>query len=150
VISISPGELAINAFKLMKDHKISSVAVVEDGVLVGNISISDIKLMEYDLKFFNFLGLQVQEYLQLVNNPHTLHQDKNPIRVEVLRKMEVLKGPVVRCKLDANFGFVIKTMLFYQIHRVYIVDNRNYPIGVVSLQQILTQIIQSRSTLQSK
>jgi len=150
VLSVASDEVVIKAFKKMKDHKVSSIAVVENGILVGNISVNDIKLMEHDLKYLNFLGLSVSEYLKLVNDPHSLHQERHPIRLEVLRKMDIVKGPVVRCTLDSSFGFLIKTMLYYQTHRIYIVNDSNQPIGVISLHDILSQILQPRIAPESK
>lgn len=45
VVTIEENEMAIKAFKVMKEQKVSAVAVVnKDGNLVGTISVNDLKV----------------------------------------------------------------------------------------------------------
>jgi len=61
VISVKQTDTAYQAFKLMAEKKVNGIAVVNDlGELVGNISISDIKLIGWNADFWNLMGFSYQ------------------------------------------------------------------------------------------
>jgi len=129
VISIQGSQLAWDAFKLMIDQKVSAVAVVDDkGVVVGSLSNSDIKFLGYHVDYFDMLGRSVSNYLDALRI-----YDAN-------RTIPPNRDPVV-CKELTTLRDVINTVCFYRIHRIYIVDDEGKPIGVVSLLDILKQVL---------
>jgi CBS domain-containing protein len=145
VESIHEYEMAFIAFRKMKEKKVSGLAVLNDqGVIVGNISTSDIKLLEFDMIFFSMLGYDIAGYLNLVSKPELLHQ--KPIRFRPLREaLSILPRPVVTCRSSDSMGYIMAILLHYRIHRVYVVDDGNKPIGVISLHDILSEIMETRT-----
>jgi len=147
VITIHENKIAVSAFKLMKEHKISAVAIVNDeGVLMGNISANDLKLVGYDLAYFSYLSRPVREYLQWINDVELELSPNTSIRSQMFlqqQKKDKNLGLVV-CTPENTLSFVIKTLNFYHIHRLYIVDDDRRPIGVISIHDILEKIFKPR------
>jgi CBS domain-containing protein len=149
VAIIHESDMAYRAFKRMKEKRLSGLAVVNsEGVIVGNISVSDLKLLEFDMIFFNLLGNSVKEYLRLVSSPELLYE--RPIRFRPLREaLSLLPRPVVTCKLSDSLGYIMAILNHYNIHRVYVVDDKEKPIGVVSLHDVLSHIMDTRRTTEA-
>ena len=64
VITINQAEKAVEAFKAMHKHGVSAVAVVDDnGLLVGNISNTDLKVIGYDAALLSQLFIPITEFL---------------------------------------------------------------------------------------
>jgi len=146
VASVHENSMTINAFKLMKDKKISAVAVVDDeGKLVGNISSNDLKLVGNDLTYFTYLARSVREYISWVNSAELL---KSPLRNQsLLQTQKSEKDPfLVNCTKSNTLGFVIRTLNHYRVHRMYIVDDACRPIGVISIHDVLAQLMKNRTT----
>eukprot|EP00163_Fabomonas_tropica_P001051 TRINITY_DN107_c0_g1_i1.p1 TRINITY_DN107_c0_g1~~TRINITY_DN107_c0_g1_i1.p1 ORF type:complete len:308 (+),score=70.59 TRINITY_DN107_c0_g1_i1:110-1033(+) len=127
-----PGdEIVLQAFRTLGQNEIKAAAVVDGaGKLVGNLSASDLRGMSK--QFMDKLTLPVLEYLSLVNN-------------------DVLPAPIT-CQPDATLAEVIECALggcddkiFQQnrpIHRVWQVDADGKPVGVVSMSDMLHQLLQ--------
>jgi CBS-domain-containing membrane protein len=115
VMSMAHTAQAIHAFYLMYFHKVMGVAIVlPDGTLLGNISASDIRGLTPQQ--FSSLLLPVTEYLQ-----HQQGQMKPPFTVT----------------LSSTFETVIQKLALYRVHRLWIVNEKDQPIGVVSLTDIM-------------
>jgi len=97
--TVQEDELVFKAFKDMARKQVSGLAVLnQKGELVGSISVSDLKLLEFDFTFFAMLGNSVKEYLKNVANPELLYE--KPVRFKALREaLAVLPKPVVTCTL---------------------------------------------------
>jgi len=63
VVSITPDQKVIEAFKLMVERKISSVAVIDNGRLVGNICAKDIRAISSNA---NEISRLYQNYSQFI------------------------------------------------------------------------------------
>lgn len=121
VHTITTKNKAIDAFKLIKDLRVNAVGVVdENGKLVGNISSSDIKLIDHDAKYIH----------RLFNNAEIFI-----IKVQQFNK---LSGGVETCKIDDQLSDVIKKLQERKIHRLYVVDNENKPVSVLSISDLYT------------
>jgi CBS domain-containing protein len=132
VAAIDAGSMTVDAFLLMKEQKISAVAVVDnEGKLVGNMSAGDIKTVGFDVRFFSLLSQPVKTYLQLVHFGWTQEgEQKEP------------KRPfVVKCSPSDSLAYIMKLIVLYRVHRVYITDEQDRPIGVVALADILQHIV---------
>jgi len=124
VISISQNELTIRAFKLMKENKISAVAVVNvNGCLVGSVSATDLKECRQDMALFSRLGKPVKTFLLKIHK-------HNPTRPSV-----------IKCTGKTTLKEVIGMVMQYKIHRVYMVDDSDKPIAVISLHDILSFLL---------
>lgn len=129
VITVPQNKIAYEVFKIMLDKKVSAVGIVDDnGILVGSLSTSDIKALGYKLSWFEMLDFTVEAYLQnlrMLDPQRTIPFDKDP----------------VTCVAEDTLGKVINMIQYYRIHRVFVVDNVGKPIGVVSLVDILCELL---------
>jgi len=124
IISISWDLRAIDAFQVIWNNAISAVAVVDDdGVLVGNISVSDLKLIGYDATLISRLFYPIREFLKVISL--TRVEDAHPIH-----------GPVFATK-SSTLGEVVRRLVETRTHRVYVVDENQKPVGVVSNLEVL-------------
>lgn len=144
VAHISDKERAFQAFRLMRKKNVSGVAVIDEhGHVAGNISVNDLKLLEFDLKFLNMLGLPVKEYLEVLNEPQTVHQECTSVRISSLRRF--LKNnasrPVLTCSLDDTLAGVVCTMNHYNVHRIFVENELGKPIGVLSMLDLLMVLV---------
>jgi CBS domain-containing protein len=140
VLTISEDQTAFHAFKLMKEKRVSGLAVVDaNGKLVGSISASDLKIIGYDVKFWNLLGLSVKDYLNEINKSG--HPE---YRSHLFLWAREPNGPpiVIKCKKTDTLKFATKLLNFYRVHRVYIVDDDNRPVGILTLREVLQTLLQ--------
>eukprot|EP01089_Gocevia_fonbrunei_P015671 TRINITY_DN4642_c0_g1_i1.p1 TRINITY_DN4642_c0_g1~~TRINITY_DN4642_c0_g1_i1.p1 ORF type:complete len:332 (+),score=75.39 TRINITY_DN4642_c0_g1_i1:178-1173(+) len=121
VFTVNVNGRAVDAFKIMHDQGVSAVGVVNDeGELIANISVSDLKLIGYDGKLMNALLFPITEFLKLIS-PNAAF-GVGPISVDT----------------SATFKEVVSTLVLARIHRVYVVDkSNNKPIGVISQLEVL-------------
>jgi len=139
VVSVLDSDMARDAFQKMKDKHISGVAVLnKTGSLVGNISASDIKLLGHSLEWFDTLGGTCAEYLVSVKKL----QDKIPIRSRAFHLgSSGSSNVVVKCSPNSTLGVVIRLILFYEVHRVYVTDSMDDKlIGIISLGDIIKTV----------
>jgi len=142
VVSINKKAMAFHAFKLMKEKKVSAVAVVDDhGRIVGNISVNDIKLLGYRLQYFNILSMSCEEYLKEISeNP-----EMEETRTQIYKKFQGLNPHyVISCQSTDSLATAIKMLSFFQVHRLYIVEGGK-PVGVISLYDVLAELIKEFS-----
>jgi len=111
---------AIHAFYLMNKYKVSSVAVVNpsNGNLLANLSVTDIR------------GLAEHRFQTLL---HPIHQFFLASKGTIV--------PPVTCTLNTDFSTVIRKMVYFRIHRIWITDLAGKPIGVVSQKDIMRVLI---------
>jgi len=118
VISISETSSAIQAFKLMTSHRITSIALINsNGTLSSILSAKDIKIIEPDA-LFTKLYKPVSEFLQIGTVNHT----------------------AISCGMQTRISEVIQKLAQDKIHRIYIINQQNQPIGVITLGDILKEI----------
>jgi len=118
VLSVHEQEAAIDAFRLIKTAHISAVAVVnDDGELVGNCSARDLKKIQSDSRFLSRLFKPLSEYL---------HQTE-----------------IVCAKKHETLETVIARIVRHHRHRIYIVDENLQPDGLLSLGDILTELLKT-------
>lgn len=126
VCTIDKSEKAIEAFKLIHHKRISGVGIVDNGVLIGNISASDIRHIGPTASLISRLFLPVEEYLKFIPE----------------NKEALVPGPY--CVLPAaTFEEVLTKMVMLRIHRMYVINQERVPIGVISLSDVLAAIIEN-------
>jgi len=109
-----------DAFKLIRNQNLNSVGVVNEdtGKLIGNISASDLKLVGLSGELFGRMLLSCRQYLTMIpTNPNFTY----PISVNTSTTVEELLK-----KFDVT-----------HVHRIYVVDNQQMPIGIVSVYDLL-------------
>jgi len=141
LVCVLENQTAYEAFRIMKERNMTGLAVINsNGALLGNISISDLKLISYRPSYWSFLSKTVVEYLQAIrSNPDT------KIRSHVFALLEdsSSKYPLVlKCRPHHSLGFVIRMLAYYRVHRLYVVDDLGIPSGVITLTDILKELLQ--------
>lgn len=124
VISVPEHQHVGDAFRLIKTHNVSGVAVVDaDGILHGNISASDIRL-DKDFSVDSLIEFCWQPVLAIIQE-RKAHADA--------------KGAAypISVRSTSSLQEVIDIMTSNRIHRVYIVDDHKKLQGVVSLADLL-------------
>eukprot|EP01125_Pyxidicula_operculata_P016010 TRINITY_DN5470_c0_g1_i1.p2 TRINITY_DN5470_c0_g1~~TRINITY_DN5470_c0_g1_i1.p2 ORF type:complete len:302 (+),score=68.26 TRINITY_DN5470_c0_g1_i1:1615-2520(+) len=116
VITVAPTQPLKDAFNLMKENLISGVGVIQNGVLIGNVSASDIlKIIGSDCSGFGKLLATVSEILPSVQG----------------------KAKPITVTPNNTVGDVLKVLSTEKIHRVFIVDSHHKLIGVISPVNVL-------------
>jgi CBS domain-containing protein len=114
VISMSARAKAIHAFFLMLYNKVPAVAIVSgNGELVGNLSASDLR------------GLDQNTFTELLK----------PV-MEFVKSVKRHRG-LITCKKDSTLESVLSKLANNKVHRLWIVNDQNCPIGVVTLTDIM-------------
>jgi len=128
VITIHEKETTIQGFKLIKEKKVSAVGVIDDhGKLVGVLSASDLKLIGYNIQFFKYFGECLRDYLA---------------RIQMNEPPSEGIPPLVTCKLTDTLADIVRIIVFYRLHRLFVVDKDNKPIAVISLVDILEKVVE--------
>jgi len=112
--SLKSTETALAGFRKMDMEYYFAVPIVdaETGVLVGTLSASDIRKVSPD--------------------------NINEVKKSVKEFLTTYKEPVVAKKSD-TLDSVVQKILTSSIHRVWLVNDENKPIGVVSLSDIISR-----------
>jgi len=133
VIVLPEEKTSYEAFKLMIDKKISGLGVVNsNGKLIGNLSISDIKVLGNDFQFFQLLSKPLNSFLGVVRagDPY--------------RTIPNIEDPVV-CKEDDTLETVVNRLTYFKIHRLYVVNEDGQPLRIISIQDILQYLVDESS-----
>jgi len=116
IITITSEARAINAFYQMWTNNVSSIGVVDkSGSLLANLSISDLRGLKQEN--FQVLLLPVLEF------------------IEVFVKDKVI--PPITVTFQSTFEYVLLKLAATHSHRVWVVDNNNRPVGIISLTDII-------------
>jgi CBS domain-containing protein len=123
VVTISLDQKVMDAFKTMQEQRVSAVAVVDAaGKLVGNISVSDLKLIGYDGSMLSRLYYPVSQFLHL------------------LSKDNMIEAPVT-VGAGSLFREVVSKLVNTRIHRVYTTDESGAPTGVITQHEVLAALL---------
>lgn len=101
----------------------------EKGGLIGNISTKDLKTIDLDGKWWSRLFEPSGNFIEIMNS---LYQAQRPKEAVFAVPTDSLETAIT--KIEQN-----------RVHRLYIVNNatEKIPIGVLSLREILEQVIQT-------
>jgi len=125
VIGANLNQRAIDAFEMLVKENVSGIAILDDeGKIHGNLSLRDLKVMSTDDRLFWRLY-------------QPLHTFIDKVRQEDAQRPRRLKTVTVNATLEE----VIDTLAEHQIHRVFIIDDNKKPIGVISLKDVLLEIL---------
>jgi len=128
VFSVKDDETAMSAFKIMTTNGISGIAVVDaEGKLTANISLRDLKAIGTDGRLFWRLYGTVHNFLLKIRKEYAEH-DGRPRTVISLRQEDTLET-------------AIRLLSQHNIHRLFVIDEAKKPVGVLSLKDILLEII---------
>ncbi|EGG24598.1 cystathionine-beta-synthase domain-containing protein [Cavenderia fasciculata] len=121
VLSIGDDKMAIEAFKLIYDNRVSAVSVVDkDEILVGNISVSDLRMIGSDGSLLGRLFLPINTFMAMVPK-----DTKSPF------------FNVICCRDSTTLEEVLVKFQLSKVHRIYLVDDQMKPKRCISQGDIL-------------
>ena len=156
---------ALECFKLMSERKVSAVGVVDrDGELVANLSASDLRML--DERSFRLLALPVAEFISrrkgdAIGRRGTPFAEAREMEAgERLRECDVDtfrddsdgsdgSDPSTRLSASRTFvelifaraettlGRLVSLMATHSIHHVYVIDENDAPIAVITPTDVL-------------
>lgn len=130
VISTSERSKAADAFRLLADKNITGMAVLDSsGGLVGNISVRDLRAIKHNAALLKLLSLTVSEYLEVAHNEFNISTS------------------VIKCNLQDSYKTVMDRIVENRIHRCYVVSETNVLIGVVTMWDLLQQLVNFSATV---
>jgi CBS domain-containing protein len=141
VMCINENKTAFEAFCMMRDKKLCGLPIVgsvdnTENVLVGNISISDLKLVGFDSSYWRSLGRPLKEYLSCLH-----YRPEYPLRSDAFSLLREKGCPeLVRVREWHTFGHVIRTLAYFKIHRIYVTDSTGAPTGIITLTDVLREL----------
>eukprot|EP01114_Cavostelium_apophysatum_P015584 TRINITY_DN4276_c0_g1_i2.p1 TRINITY_DN4276_c0_g1~~TRINITY_DN4276_c0_g1_i2.p1 ORF type:complete len:335 (+),score=93.33 TRINITY_DN4276_c0_g1_i2:89-1006(+) len=116
VISVETTARTFDALKLLADNKITGVAIVNaDGSLLSNLSAKDLKEVQPE-ELLMWMNRTALEYVQMVRS-----------------KQINVSFPAFSCHLHTTLEEIVMKLNVLRVHRLYITDESNMPIGVLSL-----------------
>jgi 5'-AMP-activated protein kinase regulatory gamma subunit len=131
VICVKENSLAMEAFNIMIHENITGVAVVdEEGKLTGNISLRDLKAISNDAKMFWRLYQDIKTFLHRVT----------AVDVE-LQSNTLRPRHMIFAQENDTIETIIKKLAEHNIHRIFICDKDQKPVGLVSLKDLLFELI---------
>jgi len=114
----------VEAFHLMAERNITGVAVVDtDGTLFSAISAKDIKELDWSSPFKRLYTSSL-EYIQAVRD-HDVNETM----------------PIIYCHPETTLEEVIKKLTILRIHRIFIVDDKRLPVGIISLGDVIKLLV---------
>lgn len=128
VHAVKETSTAIEAFRLMSQHKITGVPIVDtNGEIITNVSSKDLRHILTDEYFLDKLHLTAEKFVSDLKSKTFLHKSETMY-------------PKICCKFSSTFGEVLHKLAATKIHRIYVVDEHEHPIGVISLHDIVSKV----------
>lgn len=132
VISISVDRPTIEAFRLINEKKITGIPVMDtDGTMITNISCSDLRDVATDPRLFEYLHMPLDSFIPIM---------KSHINPKKESSMNVMY-PKISCKFETTLRTVLGKLAATKIHRIYITDEHDNPVGIVSLIDIIEKVV---------
>jgi 5'-AMP-activated protein kinase, regulatory gamma subunit len=125
-LTVKSSDTALRAFRALHQNSVSAAPVVnEDGVLVANISSSDLRNLSAGT-----LKLVLEPVLTFLGDAKAMG-----LKTSVPRA----RSPVSTTS-ECTLRSLINTMLIQRVHRVWVVDDARKPIGVVSMTDVVRAV----------
>lgn len=113
LITASPNDKIIDVVKVMNDHKVGSILIVENGKLVGIFT-------ERDL-------------VRIVAEGKSLNE---PVG-------EVMSRNLIVAKPEDSIAIITSKMIEHWIRHIPVVDDEGKPVGIISIRDVLRHIVAS-------
>mmetsp|Transcript_6225 Transcript_6225/g.13609 ORF Transcript_6225/g.13609 Transcript_6225/m.13609 type:complete len:392 (-) Transcript_6225:740-1915(-) len=155
---IRPETSAIEAMAVMNRQRISSLAIVDaNNKILGNFSVSELRTIMSE--HFGALALPVGEFLALEHKVeyvgyNRVHDEGIVGTVghrfvvdRVSRGKPHVAGEevgqqLVLCRPQDTLAEVLGQLVRHRIHRIYVVDEAEVPIGIVTCTDVLRKLVQ--------
>eukprot|EP01123_Difflugia_compressa_P007610 TRINITY_DN2069_c1_g1_i1.p1 TRINITY_DN2069_c1_g1~~TRINITY_DN2069_c1_g1_i1.p1 ORF type:complete len:315 (-),score=54.57 TRINITY_DN2069_c1_g1_i1:172-1053(-) len=114
VVSITTATSALEGFKTMTLDKVPAVAILENGKIVGNLSASDLRGITG--RRLKKTVLPVRQFLECIHGS--------------------LRDPIT-ISLNDTLARAMELLVTQEVHRLWIVNEKNEPIGCISLTDVI-------------
>eukprot|EP01134_Creolimax_fragrantissima_P005386 CFRG5386T1 len=130
VVTINKDTRTISALSLLNAQGISGVAIVDnEGKLISNLSAADLRGLQRE--DFKLLVEPIDKFVRtLYERLRTAHPDYKLPR----------RPYVVTAKDTDTLASVLDKVIYENVHRIYVVDEKDKPNGVVTLTDILNAL----------
>ncbi|KAA8498108.1 Protein SDS23 [Porphyridium purpureum] len=116
----------IEGMHIMQKNKLSALAVVDqNGRLVGNLSLSDIKYI-FRTRSYSMLWYTAQNFIKILRERAALEENAG---------MDTF--PFFDISRERTLEIAIQKMIATRVHHLWVVDTAGVPIGVVSITDIM-------------
>lgn len=135
LVFVRPDQKLVEAERLLVDHRITGMPVIDVGKLVGIVSGSDVARARI---LADALDGQIRDELHWDETQADGFRHAEPEkfegfsqRYENIRVRDVMRSQVVTCQLTTPIPQVAQLLLQHHIHRVIVVDGER-PVGIIS------------------
>jgi len=135
LVFVRPDQKLTDAERLLVDHHISGMPVIEGNKLVGMLSRSDLARARV---LADALDGQIRDELHWDETQADGFRHTDPERFEgfsqrfgVLRVHDVMRSQVVTCDVATPIAKVAQLLLQHHIHRIIVVE-ADRPVGIIS------------------
>lgn len=129
VVSIKTSDPALNAFVAIRAHSVSGVAVLDEaGKLVGNISVSDLRMIRSAESYLDVLLLSAEAFLREVAISRGVSKPSIPDGPLTIAASSTLEEAFVKFSETA-------------VHRLYIVSETGDLVGLLALGDALSALL---------
>jgi CBS domain-containing protein len=133
IVSLPSTDRTVDGFLKMFKTEVNAVAVVDDqGKLIANLSASD--LGGLSTKTIHTLSLPPLQFLELAHS-------RNFVELSLTSSSDKKPAVPVTCSPETHLTEVVEKLIGAKIHRVWVVDSAQRPIGVVTLTDILKSFV---------
>jgi len=121
-LKVDSKSMVLKAITTLYENKVTALAIVnDDGTLLGNFSASDLGTL-------------------------TVENFSTKIKEPVSKFIDVEKQEVIAVSESTSMGDIVKILADKKIHRVWIIDAEERPVGLVSLSDIMKFLRSSATT----
>jgi len=130
IISVKSSQSAVDGFKLIQQHRISSVPVIGmEGLMIGNLSVKDARLV---------VNTDEPAAFQLI------HQSLNQYLPEVIKSRIDVVPPVIVSLPTDTLASVVSKLVKSKIHRIWVVNDGLKISSVLSLTDIIDVFLNAK------
>jgi CBS domain-containing protein len=155
IVTVDPDETLADLERLLLQHRIGGVPVVEEGTLLGIVSRSDlVRVLSTEQ---SLADTQLDFYRQYEEHPtapselvaREMEEDREDAarivahRMAGLRVRDAMIDAVVRVEADAPLRDVARTLVEQRIHRLVVTENQR-PVGIITTLDLVRLIADER------
>jgi len=142
VFSVGSNLIAYLGFATLYSKGRSSAGVLDaDGRIIGNLSVSDLRGIRPEQ--FSMLALPLVEFLVTVQAAAKAAAANNGARPSSNGVCEISQLRLFTAKEEDTLQSVVETIVEHKLHRVYLTDNDNMPLGIITLTDIIRMVLRN-------
>ncbi|KAF8940209.1 cell separation during budding [Dissophora ornata] len=123
VLYVNGDAQVLEALIMMSKHSVSSLAILDDqGILLGNVSMTDIQHIMKDLKT-SWLWLSCFQFVARIRQLQGVERGED-------------QYPVLDVSATSTFGYALSKLQATRVHRLWVVNDMGLVVGVVSLTDV--------------